>query len=69
MWIACISPYYIYLCIIKQLWEATFSIFYIHIVPQMNNKNIYIAGPCVIESQELLNTVAAELVRLNEKYA
>ena len=34
----------------------------------MNNKNIYIAGPCVIESQELLNTVAAELVRLNKKY-
>lgn len=40
----------------------------LHIVPQMNNKNIYIAGPCVIESQELLNTVAAELVRLNKKY-
>ena len=38
------------------------------IVPQMNNKNVYIAGPCVIESQELLNTVAAELVRLNKKY-
>ncbi|WP_257213317.1 3-deoxy-8-phosphooctulonate synthase [Prevotella intermedia] len=48
----------------KQL--SQHSIF--HIVPQMNNKNIYIAGPCVIESQELLNTVAAELVRLNEKY-
>lgn len=48
----------------KQL--SQYSIF--HIVPQMNNKNIYIAGPCVIESQELLNTVAAELVRLNEKY-
>ncbi|WP_262503265.1 3-deoxy-8-phosphooctulonate synthase [Prevotella intermedia] len=40
----------------------------LHIVPQMNNKNIYIAGPCVIESQELLNTVATELVRLNKKY-
>ena len=40
----------------------------LHIVPQMNNKNVYIAGPCVIESQELLNTVAAELVRLNKKY-
>ena len=34
----------------------------------MTNKNIYIAGPCVIESQELLDTVAAELVRLNKKY-
>ncbi len=34
----------------------------------MSNKNIYIAGPCVIESQELLNTVAEELVRLNKKY-
>lgn len=48
----------------KQL--SQYSIF--HIVPQMNNKNVYIAGPCVIESQELLNTVAAELVRLNKKY-
>ena len=48
----------------KQL--SQHSIF--HIVPQMNNKNIYIAGPCVIESQELLNTVAAELLRLNNKY-
>lgn len=48
----------------KQL--SQHSIF--HIVPQMNNKNVYIAGPCVIESQELLNTVATELVRLNEKY-
>lgn len=48
----------------KQL--SQHSIF--HIVLQMNNKNVYIAGPCVIESQELLNTVAAELVRLNEKY-
>lgn len=27
-----------------------------------------IAGPCVIESMECLETVAAELVRLNEKY-
>lgn len=26
---------------------------------------IFIAGPCVIESQELLNTVAEELVRIN----
>ncbi len=29
---------------------------------------IFIAGPCVIESAELLDTVAAELVRLNKKY-
>lgn len=28
---------------------------------------IFIAGPCVIESQELLNTVAEELVRINNK--
>lgn len=28
---------------------------------------IFIAGPCVIESQELLETVAAELVRINQK--
>lgn len=28
----------------------------------------FIAGPCVIESFELLDTVAQELVRLNEKY-
>ena len=27
---------------------------------------IFIAGPCVIESQELLNTVAEELVRINK---
>lgn len=31
-------------------------------------KPIYIAGPCVIESQECLETVARELVRLNAKY-
>ena len=31
-------------------------------------KPIFIAGPCVIESPELLDTVAAELVRLNDKY-
>ena len=31
-------------------------------------KPIIIAGPCVIESQELLATVASELVRLNRKY-
>lgn len=28
---------------------------------------VFIAGPCVIESQELLNTVAEELVRINSK--
>lgn len=28
---------------------------------------IFIAGPCVIESQELLNTVTEELVRINSK--
>lgn len=31
-------------------------------------KPIFIAGPCVIESQECLDTVAQELVRLNAKY-
>lgn len=31
-------------------------------------KPIFIAGPCVIESAELLDTVAAELVRLKSKY-
>lgn len=31
-------------------------------------KPTFIAGPCVIESAELLDTVAKELVRLNEKY-
>lgn len=31
-------------------------------------KPIFIAGPCVIESAELLDEVAAELVRLNRKY-
>lgn len=30
---------------------------------------IFIAGPCVIESQECLETVAQELVRLNQKLA
>lgn len=34
----------------------------------MMNKPTFIAGPCVIESQELLNTVAEELVRLNKEY-
>lgn len=31
-------------------------------------KSVIIAGPCVIESQECLNEVAEELVRLNKKY-
>ena len=31
-------------------------------------KPIFIAGPCVIESQECLETVAAELVRLQAKF-
>ena len=29
---------------------------------------VFIAGPCVIESTEVLETVAEELVRLNQKY-
>lgn len=29
---------------------------------------VFIAGPCVIESQPLLDAVAAELVRINKKY-
>lgn len=33
----------------------------------MNKKPIFIAGPCVIESVEILQTVAEELVRLNQK--
>lgn len=32
-----------------------------------NIKPVFIAGPCVIENAELLDTVAAELVRLNKK--
>ena len=35
---------------------------------EINNKPIFIAGPCVIESEELLDVVAQELVRLNKKY-
>ena len=31
-------------------------------------KPVIIAGPCVIESAALLDTVATELVRLNSKY-
>ena len=34
----------------------------------MNNKPIFIAGPCVIESVEILQTVAEELVRLNQNF-
>ena len=34
----------------------------------MGKKPVIIAGPCVIESAELLDTVATELVRLNAKY-
>lgn len=34
----------------------------------MNKKPIFIAGPCVIESVEILQTVAEELVRLNQKF-
>lgn len=34
----------------------------------MNNQT-FIAGPCVIESEELLDEVAQELTRLNKKYA
>ena len=32
------------------------------------DKPVFIAGPCVIESAELLDTVAQELVRINHKY-
>lgn len=37
---------------------------------QAKNKdqNIFIAGPCVIESAELLNTVASEIKRINDKF-
>ncbi|WP_025003024.1 3-deoxy-8-phosphooctulonate synthase [Prevotella dentasini] len=34
----------------------------------MQDKPVFIAGPCVIESKELLNKVAEELQRLNKKY-
>lgn len=34
----------------------------------MNKKPIFIAGPCVIESVEILQIVAEELVRLNQKF-
>ena len=31
-------------------------------------KPLFIAGPCVIESAEVLDVVASELVRLERKY-
>lgn len=31
-----------------------------------NHKPIFIAGPCVIESQEILDQVAQEIIRLNK---
>ena len=31
-------------------------------------KPVFIAGPCVIESAEILDIVAKELVRLNDKF-
>lgn len=34
----------------------------------MNKQITFIAGPCVIESMEVLNEVAKELVRLNQAY-
>ena len=34
----------------------------------MSNKTTIIAGPCVIESPELLDTVACKLVEINTKY-
>ena len=34
----------------------------------MNNHTTIIAGPCVIETPEILDAVATELVRLNSKY-
>lgn len=43
---------------------------YLSIYNNVNNNRMqptFIAGPCVIESQELLNTVAEELVRINSK--
>ena len=42
----------------------------LHDINQKNDMNpVFIAGPCVIESKELLETVAEELVRLNRQYA
>lgn len=52
----------------------TFALLYYRnaIVKLINDITLYmqplfIAGPCVIESQELLNTVAEEIVRINAK--
>ena len=39
--------------------------FYYNVV-KTNMNNIFIAGPCVIESSELLETVATELVRIKK---
>ena len=39
--------------------------FYYNVV-KTNMNNIFIAGPCVIESSELLETVATELVRIKQ---
>ena len=36
-------------------------------ISNMTKKQIYIAGPCVIESAELLDTVAAQLTAINRK--
>ncbi|MBR5688536.1 MAG: 3-deoxy-8-phosphooctulonate synthase [Prevotella sp.] len=42
----------------------------LHDINQKIDMNpVFIAGPCVIESKELLETVAEELVRLNRQYA
>lgn len=38
-----------------------------HQIPPLNSQRVFIAGPCVIESAELLDTVAQELVRINSK--
>ena len=34
----------------------------------MAKDTVFIAGPCVIESRELLHTVAKELVRINKTH-
>src|SRR5690606_36127364 len=38
------------------------------LLQNINTKPLFIIGPCVIESQELLETVAEELVRLKNQY-
>lgn len=35
---------------------------------EASRKPVFIAGPCVIESMDVLETVAQELVRLNQRY-